>query len=291
MNIKVIVNPRAGDGKARETGFEVEKFLHSKGISYSLDSTYRPLGATSLAKKAVSDGFDLVIAVGGDGTVNEVLNGIVGSNATLAVIPAGNENNFSLSIGLNPGNIREACETALSSGTRKVDVGKVNDKYFINSIGFGLKADIAKSGGKIPFLKGKFAFVAKLLKALFKYKSPKLSIKIGDVDLISNVLMTKVSNGKFFGSGLTLAPSASITDGLFDIAVYNDTGKIKFLADLPKLAAGTHNKSYPVQLFRHDSVVIDSQFPLNATCDGELIDGHSSYRITMAQDKIPVKSK
>ena len=144
MNIKIIVNPQAGGGKAKETAYEVENFLCQRGFEYSLDKTFRPLGGIVLAKKAVEDGFDLIFCVGGDGTANEVGNGLAGSRARLAVIPAGKKNDFARTLGLDALDIKGACETAVSGLARRIDLGVINGRYFLNGVALGLKTDLAK---------------------------------------------------------------------------------------------------------------------------------------------------
>ncbi len=265
MHIKIIVNPRAGNGKAREIGHEVEKHLCKKGIEYGLDSTFRPGGATSLAKKAVRDGFDMIIAVGGDGTVNEIANGIIGSSAIMAIIPAGTQNNFSKLLGLNPKNIAQACDIALSGNVKNIDVGKINDKFFLNDIGIGLTADIAKGFDMI-----------KMFSKIFKFEPPHLKIKMGDIAVDSKIVMTKISN--------------TGSDGQFDVCLFNDTDKFKLMYHLPRYFAG-NEKSAPLSKYKSENITIDSEDPLQVVCDGEFIACASKYNISFSQEKIPVKSR
>ena len=290
MNIKIIVNPRAGNGQARETGYEVEKYLCERGIEYSLDSTFRPKGAISLTKKAVEEGFELIIAVGGDGTVNEVANGMMGSKSTLAVIPAGNENNFSKMLGLSSNDLKEACETALYGVKKQIDAGKINDKYFLNGIGIGLGAEIHGKKRIFPGIRGKKGYLINLFSALTKFRSQKLNIKMGTVNLDTNVLFTKISNGKFVGGGVQISPNADMEDGLFDVCVLNDIGKMRFLFNLPRLIGNRQHKIHPLNIFRTDEIQINSHSPIKIVYDGEELE-NSSYSIKIAESKISVKSK
>ncbi len=290
MNIKIIVNPLAGSGAAREIGYQVETFLCERGIEYSLDSTFRPKGATSLSKKAIAEGFELIIAVGGDGTVNEVVNGMIGSSSALAVIPAGNENNFSKMLGLDPGNIKEACETALSGLTREVDAGKINDHYFLNGIGIGLGAEVKTKNTRFSMIKGKKGYFLHLFSALAKFRSQKLKIKMGSVDIDTHVLFSKISNGKFAGGGLKVAPNADMQDGLFDVFVLSDIGKMRFLWHLPRLFGDKQHKVQPLNLYRTSNISIKSASPIRISYDGEMLE-NSNYDIKMADTKIRVMSK
>ncbi|MCX5749118.1 MAG: diacylglycerol kinase family lipid kinase [Candidatus Saganbacteria bacterium] len=266
MNIKIIVNPRAGDGKARETGFEVEKYFCDNGMEYSLDSTYRPLGAVSLAKKAAREGFNLIIAVGGDGTVNEVVNGMAGSASSLAVIPAGKKNNFSRMLGLNPLDIGECCEIAVGSNSKKIDLGKINGRYFLNGIGVGLNADMSEK-------KQRGGIAARLLSALKDLRPAKLNIKIGDLNLSSKMAVLKVANG------------------MFDLCVLNDIGKLGMLLNLPRIAFGNLPGSRHYKIYRGSHFIIDSPDPLKAVYDGENIGESAPYHIKVAEEKLLVKTK
>jgi len=284
MNIKIIVNPRAGEGKGRETGFEVEKFFCERGIEYSLDSTYRPQGATSLAKKAVLDGFNLIIAVGGDGTVNEVVNGMAGSASALAVIPAGKRNNFSRTLGLDSGNIRECCEIAIGRVSKKADLGKINGKYFVNGIGIGLNAELSKQGGLRSSL-------MKLLLALKNFRSPKLDIKIGDLELSSKMVIAEIANGKFLGGKEKTAPNADIEDGKLDLCVLNDIGKLGLILRFPKLVSGTLPSSRHYKMYKGSRFTIDSADSFSLFYDGEIIPDPSPFHIKVAEEKLVVKSR
>lgn len=284
MDIKIIVNPRAGDGKARETGFRVEKFLCDRGIEYSLETTYRPKGATSLAKKAIDDGFELIIAVGGDGTVNEVLNGMVGSTGTLAVIPAGIQNNFSRMLGLDPGDINAACEAALGKKTKKIDVGMINGTYFINGIGIGLNAEAGKKGKKGNYLK-------RLFSSLKKFKAPRLEINIGGVDFNARPLLAKIANGGYSGGSYNAVPHAVLDDGLLDICLLNDMPRHRAYFHLPRFLKGKHKKMFPLTTLKASEITIHSDDPFDVVYDGEIAERSSPYNITVAQDRIPVKIK
>jgi YegS/Rv2252/BmrU family lipid kinase len=284
MNIKIIVNPRAGDGKGRQTGFEVEKFFCEKGIEYSLDSTYRPQGATSLAKKAVSDGFNLILAVGGDGTVNEVVNGMAGSSAALAVIPAGKKNNFSRTLGLDAGNIIECCEIAMGQKSRRADLGKINGRYFVNGIGIGLNAELSKQAGIKNSL-------FRIFLALRNFRSPKLNIKIGDLDLSSKMVIADIANGKFLGGSEKTAPDADIEDGKLDLCVLNNVGKLGLLLRLPKLVSGTLPGSRHYKTYKGSRFLIDSADSFSLFYDGEIASESSPFHVKVAEEKLLVKSK
>ncbi len=292
MNIKIIVNPCSGGGKGRQVGFEAEQFFCDRGIQYSLDSTFKPGGAVSLSKKAVNDRFDLIIGIGGDGTVNEIVNGIAGSKAVLAVIPAGYHNNFSRSLGLDPSDIQGALETALNGKTVESDTGKFNGRYFLNGISLGLTVKKDNSSvAPIPMVGIRTSYLMRLFRNLFGFKTPKVLIKMGEVELYSNAVMTKIANGGYFAGGFNLAPHACINDGLLDVCVLNCTGKLGFLRNAAKIFKGRYNRSYPMSTFRSDRITIESLDPIQALCDGEVVTAAMPFEICISGKKIPVKAK
>ncbi|MFA5103941.1 MAG: diacylglycerol kinase family protein [Candidatus Margulisiibacteriota bacterium] len=292
MNIKVIVNPRAGGGKGRYIGLKVEQFLCDRGIQYSLDSTFKPGGAVSLSKKAIEDGFDLIIGIGGDGTMNEIANGIIGSKTALAVIPAGHHNNFSRSLGLEPSDTTGALETALYGRTIEADTGKFNGRYFLNGISIGLTAEEKSSTfPALPIIGKQSLYLIKLFRKLFGFKAPKLLIKMGGLELHSKALMTKISNGGYFAGGFNIVPHACLQDGLLDICVLSCTGKLGFLRNASKAFQGRHNRSFPMSTFRSDQITIESPDPLDVSCDGEAVPAVMPFKISVSRKKIPVKIK
>lgn len=264
MNIKLIVNPRAGGGKGREAGHKAEQFLCDRGVQYSLDSTFKPGGAGSLSKKAVDDGFDLIAAVGGDGMVNEIANGIAGSKASLAVIPAGCQNNFARSLGLDPDDIQAAVDTALHGKTIKADAGTVGGRYFLNDL------EIMPDSRNAPSM---------------------LRVQMDKVELYSPAFMVVITNGRFFSKGLETTPGARIDDGLLDISLFNFAGKLGQLRYGRQIFNGRHNGHYPVTSFRAKRISVESPDSLRSSCDGEKLDIKARYEICVSKVKIPVKTK
>ncbi len=263
MNIKVIVNPRAGCGTGKFVGLKTEQCLCDRGIQYSLDLTFKPGGAVSLSKKAVDDGFDMIIGVGGDGTLNEIANGICGSGTVLAAIPAGTRNNLCRSLGIPLSDIAEAVEIALHGTQLLADTGKIGNRYFLND------AEV------IPAPPDKYA-------GLF--------LRADDVELNANFVFAAVSNGRFFSAGSEISPRAGLDDGYFNISVMNRAPGSPFW----RYGAGVKSPgrgNYPLTTFKAKKIFLQSSSELEIRCDGELLEIPSPYEITVSECKIPVKTK
>ncbi len=290
MNIKIIVNPQAGKGKAKKLAYEVENFLCGRGLEYSLDRTFRPMGAATLARKAVEDGFDLVLSVGGDGTANEVANGLAGSRTRLAVIPAGTKNDFARSLGLDPEDLISACETAVEGRSRKIDLGLINGRYFLNGVSLGLKTELAKQGIEGS---GPIALMDKVSQALFffrRFKPLRVVITADSSVIDSSVISVQVANGRYLFGGRLVAPKASLEDGLLDLAVIKSGGKLRYLANRSKIKKGCGRYADDLISMRASKVDIECPLDTYAKFDGELIKSSGTCSIRVSDSKLNVMS-
>ena len=277
--IKLILNPKAGEGQAVEIAKSVEEILEKKRAIFSLDSTYRAGGATLLAKKAVKLGFDIVAAIGGDGTVNEVINGLIGSKVIFGVIPAGLKNNLAKSLGI-PLEVEAACEALFSGVTQKVDIGKINERYFISGVSLGVDAELSSS---------KKVNLKNLLKTLLSYKPEPVSLKFEDGRLIdTKMLLLSIANAKDFGGCFQLLPQAKLEDRLLDVCLVGSPSRFQLLTLIPKiLKAEPLTLPYSTKLKTKD-LWIDSPFPLPIQVDGEILPDERPYHIHIFRQRINV---
>ena len=156
---KFIVNPIAGGGRAKALMPRIEAVFNDTGAEFDIYTTNGPQDAIKAAAEAAANGFDIVVAVGGDGTVNEVLNGIAETGAALATVHGGKGNDFATAINM-PGSIEEACVSLLKAEMKQIDLGRVMDRYFINSVGVGFDAAVAlRVNNGVKFFKGVSAYI------------------------------------------------------------------------------------------------------------------------------------
>ena len=288
MNIKIIVNPRAGGGKAKDIAYEVENFLCHRGLEYSLDKTFRPLGATTLAKKALEGGFDLIFSVGGDGTANEVANGLAGSRAKLAVIPAGKKNDFARSLGLDPFDVKGACETAISGTAKKIDLGLMNGRYFLNGIALGFKTDLAKDAADGAVRNRLLKKLSSASYFLRKFKPLRMVITADGSVIDSSVISVNISNGRYLYGGQLVAPKANLEDGLLDLMIVKNSGKIRHLVNYSRLKKGADSNIAGLVALKASKIGIECPFATAVKFDGEMILDRSSYMISVAPKKLYV---
>ena len=265
----LIVNLIAGQGRCKELYPQVKMELDRRRIQYDLHFTNEPMEAIDVAKMGIEAGFSHIVAMGGDGTVNEIANGLVGSDATLAVISAGTGNDFIRMLGI-PGNPMQAIDTLLDGTTRTMDLGQVgDDRYFVNGLGIGLDAQVARDVLKMERLRGASAYIAAAVRQVFRFRAFPVTLSTPDEQFELTCLSVGIANGIYAGGGFRLAPKADIDDGLIDISALGDYPKLERLFRLPKVRAGKHIDWKNVTYRQATEVAISSPKKLIAHVDGE----------------------
>ena len=231
--VKFIVNPVAGRGRGRRVWQAVQEMLERDGYPYSVAFSSRPGEGPMLARQAAREGCRLVVALGGDGTVNEVANGIMGSGAALGIVPAGTGSDYIRSLPL-PKDPLEAARTLYTGRRLTVDVGLVNNRYFLGVTGIGIDAEVCRRVNEdLTWLGGKKAYIAGLLATLVSYRPQPVKIVMDQLTLEEEVMFVAVANARFFGGGMEIAPQANLQDGLLDVCVIKALPKLELLRAFP----------------------------------------------------------
>ncbi len=268
-NYFLIVNLIAGQGRCKELFPQVKMELDRRQIQYDLHFTNEPMEAVDVAKMGIEAGFSHIVAMGGDGTVNEVANGLLGSDATLAVIPAGTGNDFIRMLGI-PGNPMQAIDTLLDGTTRTIDLGQVeDDRCFVNGLGIGLDAQVARDVLKMERLRGAPAYITAAVRQVFRFRAFPVTLSTPEEQFELTCLSVGIANGIYAGGGFRLAPRADLDDGLIDISALGDYPKLERLFRLPKVRAGKHVDWKNVTYRQASEATISSPKKLIAHVDGE----------------------
>ena len=295
----VILNPVSGNGHAEKLWPQIEIALRQGGLSFDVVRTNAPRAGVALAAQAKQNGYETLISVGGDGTTNEVANGMLRASAgaptgILGVIPVGSGNDFTkmLSAPPQPGssdlpNWRASINQILAAETRWVDVGRVtadhpapgfdaSGHYYVNGLDTGFGALVAMHAHEIPFLQGFPMYLTAVFKTLLKFSVPRVKIKVDQSVLEQASTMIAVSNGRCIGGGFWITPAALNDDGLLDVMIARGLGRIGILSLLPKVMQGTHPGDPRVTFRQGAHVTIESPDPLVVETDGEIpfIDAH-----------------
>ena len=287
MKLKLIVNPAAGRKKAKKAIPAIRQILTEKNINFDIDITSQPGEATYLSQKASKNNFRVIVAVGGDGTIHEVVNGMIEAGCTLGVIPLGLGNDFAKGIGI-PFGLQEACLAISEGTTRIIDIGKINNRYFVNGLGIGFDALVALESQRIKkFSLTRWIYLCAALKALLTYHAPSVKINLADIILDKKILLVAVGNGKSSGGGFLLTPEAEFDDGLIDVCIIDEVAKTKLLMHLPKAYRGTHVKLPYVSTFKTNRLAINSSSLLLAHTDGEILKDYF-YQIEILPKRLKV---
>lgn len=269
MRVCFVINPSAGRGRGLATWRRIETPCRAAEVVVRF--TEGKDHARILAREAAEAGFDRVVAVGGDGTVGEVADGLAGTGAALAVIPAGTGNDLIRTAGI-PSDPLEAASTALGGREITVDVAVANRRHFLNVGSVGLDAEVVREVNRIPkYFGGTVPYLLGLFKTFVTYTPAPVEIEVDGEVMERQALLVAVGNGQFYGGGMRVLPEARLDDGFLDVCIAGNMSRREILRALPRLYRGTHVGLPKIELFRAREVTIASQRPLHIQVDGELM--------------------
>jgi len=288
-NWLVIVNPNAGAGRCWLDWPKIESLLNSHGIRYHHEFTLKRLHAIVLTRRFINQGYRKIIIVGGDGTMNEVINGIfnqkrfVTSDIVLGMIPVGTGNDWGRMFGISL-NYNEAILTILASKTFVQDAGKVVfqnkqrtlHRYFVNIAGLGFDAMVVKKTNKLKDSGRSNPLIYKynIFTSLFKFKSPRATIEVDGKAVTNNVFSVSVGICKYNGGGMIPLPDAKADDGLFDLTVIKKIARWDVVRSMKRLYDGSIVNHPKVETYQGKSIRISSNTEIFLETDGESL-GHT----------------
>jgi diacylglycerol kinase (ATP) len=276
MRALVVINPRARAVVGSGTADRITAGLQTRGVEPVLHISETEEGTGAAIEAAIADGIDVVVAVGGDGTVGSVANHLVGRPLALGVIPLGTANIAARRAGIAPGDIDRACEVIAAGKTRTVDVGRIDDRYFAAMGGIGIDAEVIASverGWKRWV--GRLAFIGRFLIALVTEKPGEYRMRFDGGELVAKKLWgIIVCNTPQYGWRITLVPEAVEDDGVLDVVLLNACGRVALLwTALGLFAAGRPARANPrLTVLRSRSFEVDCQPPAPWHADGDVRD-------------------
>jgi len=285
--IAVILNPTSGRGKAAKLREKVRALLSGCTELIHWYETEYPGHATELARN-IPETSECLVVVGGDGTVNEAVNGLLGKEVPLAVLPVGSGNDFARALGL-PFNYRKAYEVLCKKAVKRIDVGLVNGRYYPNALGLGFDADVVVESNKICRLRGILIYLYAVVKNIFKYRPYRVKVHLDGRTVEKKILLLTVANGISLGGGFLLTPTAKNDDGLFDVCIIEAMPKLLIFWHLPKVFWGGHVKMKQTSMFQARKVVVEAVTPIAGHVDGELLGTTDHvYRAEILPRALPV---
>jgi len=274
-----LVNPASGNGSTGRRWPQLERRASELGLIGELLLSEHPGHLTELARRAAGDD-TLLVVVGGDGTLNEVINGVADLGAEIAVLPAGTGQDFGRTYGI-PAKFEDAVRVALHGATLTVDLGRVTFRthegdeglhYFANSASAGMSGAVAKRANEMSkALGGKATFYAALVREFVSWQNTEVTVVLDGVERRGLMHDVIVANGRFAGGGMQLAPGAKPDDGLFDAILIGDINKLDFVTTSPKLYSGRYIDHPKVEVMRSASVTVTAPVNLPIELDGEQV--------------------
>jgi YegS/Rv2252/BmrU family lipid kinase len=280
----LIYNPAANQGNAGKILPKVEELLRDAGFEYDLSLTGRPGDAMGFARQAAEEKRTLVVAAGGDGTVNEVINGLMEANPqgnnrpVLAVLPVGRGNDFAYGLHI-PGELEEAVKVLKKAEQCIIDIGRVSGgnypqgRFFGNGVGLGFDAVVGFEAARMKFIQGAASYLAAVVKTIFLYaKAPVYEVVMDGETIRQPFLMISIMNGRRMGGMFHMAPQSDNSDGLFDLCLAGQVAQIKILPLAAKFISGKQEGHPAIRMARAGQITIRAvKGTIPAHADGETI--------------------
>lgn len=278
---KIIVNPYAGRWKAQAAIPDIERACRKIGLDYELVVTEGPNHGIELAREAALAGFSPIVSAGGDGSISEVVNGLMqaaGDEAAvpLGVIPLGTADDFADMLGLEK-EVEAACRVILAGHTRVVDVGRVNSRFFDNNSAIGLEPMVTITERRMKRIKGTPRYILAALKAILKHEPWRVRIVWDDGEYEGAAALVSVGNTRRTGGAFWMTPRAEPDDGCLDFVFAGELGRLKLLRLLPTTFDGSHVDRPEVTYVRTTRLTIDCDPPTPIQADGELFELSASH--------------
>ena len=282
---RIIVNPIAGRGAGERAVPRIAQLLQGHNLDFDLVCTERPWHAAELSRQACTGGYAVVVAVGGDGTANEVLNGLLlarqageAEGVAMGLVSVGRGNDFAFAVGV-PRGLEAGCRVLAEGQRRTIDVGWVvgglypQGRYFGNGVGIGFDAVVGFEALKMKRLSGFPSYIVAALKTIFLYyRAPMVKIEYNGQKITQRSLMVSIMNGRRLGGGFMMAPHGKTDDGLFDLCIAQQVSRAHIFALIPKFMKGTQATDPAVKTAQAQHVVVTAlDGVLPAHIDGETL--------------------
>lgn len=271
MRVQIIYNPRSGCGQAERAALAAAQVWTAAGWEVALTPTARAGDATLLAARLATEA-DLIVACGGDGTLSEVINGLLGADTPVGLIPAGTGNDFGRTVGLSR-DPRQAARQLLNGAAQPIDLLMVggDNRVAINVLGVGFDAAVAKRmNTQTRSTGGARAYLSAVVLELAHLRPTRVHLRVDDREWEGEALLVAVANAQSYGAGMRIAPAASISDGLLDVVLVRHMPRLRFLRCLPRVFRGTHTALPEVEIWQGREVRIETDEPRPVLVDGDL---------------------
>ncbi len=289
VKTQVIVNPESDRGRTKKRWEHIKEALKFFLKEFKYEFTEKPFQAAEISRAAIKEGSELIVGVGGDGTMNEISNGffenkkIINPKVALGIVPSGTGCDFSGSLNI-PSGLKNALRVITQASSSMIDIGKIrfrdysnkkHERFFLNIADFGIGGEVLNKMNLKMAKRKTSSYLRSAVTTLITYKSKRVRIKIDNMQIPFNeYLIGAISNGKIFGKGMKIAPYAKLDDGLFDVVLVESMKLLEFCRNILKIYSGSHLSHPKVSLIRGKKIEItpeSSEKDVLIEADGELI--------------------
>jgi diacylglycerol kinase (ATP) len=265
LRTQVIVNPESNQGRTKKRWKRIKEALKSFLKEFKYEFTEKPLQAIEISRTAIKEGIELIVGVGGDGTINEIANGFferqkpINPETALGIIPSGTGSDFSKSLRI-PLGLRNALRVITQAPSNSIDVGRVifknhseadDERIFLNVSDFGLGGEVVYKMNQERMEKNTSSYFKCLISTFMRYRNKTILISVDGKEIPAEEYMVgAIANGKIFGKGMKVAPEASLNDGMFDFVLVKKMKKLEFLRNVFRIYTGSHLSHPKIELIR-----------------------------------------
>lgn len=285
--IKFIINPISGIKHNRDRlKLIITNTFTSDEFVYHFQQTNAPGDAFKIAKKSLDQWFDIIVAIGGDGTVNEVASALVNTNVPLGIIPVGSGNGLARGLGI-PLRIKQASQTIVEGKVQQIDVGKMQERYFFATAGAGFEAVVGKRFNE-GIIRGPLPYIFWGFHEFLKYKPQEVVLKFDHQIIRKKALLVVIANTRQLGNGAIIAPQAKPDDGLLDVCIIDDINILQVLFKLPSLFTGLIENNPYTKFYRTSNLEIIRPQAAPIHVDGETLDGDKILNVSLLPNALNV---
>ncbi|MBL8063647.1 MAG: diacylglycerol kinase family lipid kinase [Anaerolineales bacterium] len=284
--VKLILNPMADMGRAWKTANDLRPIAQEFQGELTWSGTVYPTHAIELARQAAEEGYDLVVAMGGDGTAHEVMNGLMQVPAekrpVMGIVPIGSGNDFAYSIGLTQRSAHALAHALKAENVRPVDIGLMTDEhgrkeYFDNTIGIGFDAVVTIRSHKLPIVKGFLMYLTAVIQTIILNHNPaRVTVETDSGKWTDDLLMLTLCNGPREGGGFMLSPNSKNNDGILESVAVTKVSRAMMFRLVPEFMSGTHMRFKQIRMGEFKKMSISSNLPLYIHADGEIFTSFGS---------------
>lgn len=285
--VKIIANPAAGNRKGHKNIFnQVVEFFSQNSHQCTLETTLKRGDAHAYAQSAVEKNVDVVVVVGGDGTINEAGSALINSETVMGIVPSGSGNGLARTLRL-PLGPEEACKIMTPDNIIKMDVGKANERYFFSVVGFGFDAQVGKcfdSFGR----RGPLPYFYLSAREYLTYKPERLVLEFNDTSIQIAPFIVAAANGQQYGNNAVIAPQAKVDDGLLDLCIVHQASFLNLFEALPKLFRGKFEEYSGADFYKTQRLCVERAAAGYINLDGEAVLEEAIVDITVLPNSLSI---